>query len=313
MKKISFLPVPMVALLARTAFLVLILAISSTKLIAQSVSMPENPLFNRKYTPGETYQYKITMSEYHNGEFALKNTAVCELKVVDSSGVLYDEVHWISKKVITPKDTSDQSTKAILVKPYRISLSGKGRIDLPKIDIAEMTEPIQDFNTFFVGVSPMIQGMERLTNIGDSIAVKDPIIADFSNGTYILKGQDCLDITIKLVDTTKAETFLHTSFAPPKVNKLIYLLPDMNTPVVGNIPNNFQMVAPAGKDLLMVNYGREYFYINTKIRKSDGKIVRADMFNQLNLKIKVNCNNEYKNCQTEVPFAEQRKLTLELL
>jgi len=280
---------------------------------AQKLSLPENRLFARKYKAGETYRYKITMSEYHNGEFALTNIAVCELKVVDSAGVPYDEVHWVSKKTITPKDTTDQTTRALLVKPYRISLSGNGRIDLPKIDVAEMTEPIQDFNTFFVGISPQIQGIEHLKNSGDSTATKDPIIADFSNGTYILKGQDCLDIMMKLVKTTRAETMLFTLFAPPKQNKLTYLLPDMNTPVFSNTPNNFQMVAPAGKGLFMVNYGREYFYINTTIRKSDGKIVKADMFNQLNLKIKVNCNNEYKNCQIEIPFAEQRKLTLELL
>jgi len=280
---------------------------------AQNTGMPQNQLFGRKYKPGETYRYKITMSEYHNGDLALTNVAVCELKVIDSTGVPYDEVHWISKKVITPKDTTDQTAKAVLVKPYRISLSGKGRIDLPKIDIAEMTEPIQDFNTFFVGVSPLILGMDQLKTSGDSTAAKDPVIADFSNGTYILKGQDCLDIMMRLVNTNKAETTLYTLFAPPKQNKLTYLLPDMNTPVVAGTPNNFQMVAPAGKDLFMVNYGREYFYINTTVRNSDGKIVKADMFNQLNLKIKVNCNNEYKNCQVQIPFAEQRKLTLELL
>jgi hypothetical protein len=281
--------------------------------IAQKSGLPENPLFARKYKPGEDYRYKITMSEYHNGEFAFTNVAVCELKVVYVAGVPYDEVHWLSKKLITAKDTTDQTAKAILVKPYRISLSGKGRIDLPRIDIAEMTEPIQDFNTFFVGVSPLIQGMDKIKNSGDSTTTKDPIIADFSNGTFILKGQDCLDITMKLVNTTKTEAILYTSFAPPKHNKLAYLLPDMNTPVFEHIPNNFQMVAPAGKDLFMVNYGREYFYINSTVRKLDGKIVKADMFNQLNLKIKVNCNSEYKNCQVEIPFAEQRKLTLELL
>jgi hypothetical protein len=281
--------------------------------IAQNTSLPENKLFGRKYKPGETYRYKLTMTEYHNGELQFTNVAICELKVIDSAGVPYDEVRWISKKVIKPKDTADQTQNAVLVKPYSISLSGKGRIDLPKIEVAEMTEPIQDFSTFFVAVSPFIQGSDQLKNKGDSASAAAPVIADFSNGTSILKGQDCVAITMKLANVTKTDAILYTSFLPPKQNKLIYLLNDMNTPVVGDTPNNFQMVAPAGKDLFMINYGREYLYINSTVRRSDGEIIKADMFNQLNLKIKVNCNSEYKNCQVEVPFAEQRKLTLELL
>jgi hypothetical protein len=281
---------------------------------AQKFSLPENRLFARKYKAGETYRYKITMSEYHNGALALTNVSVCELKVVDSAGVPYDEVHWISKKVIKSKDTTDQTKAATLVKPYLISLSGSGRIDLPKIEVAEMTEPVQDFNTFFVAVSPQIQGINQLKKTGDSVFVDKPVIADFSNGTNILKGEDCLAITAKLVNDDKKEVFVYTSFLAPAQPNLKYIISDMNTPVVANIPNNFQMVTPGtNNNQFNIDYGREYFYINSTIRKSDGKIVKADMFNQLNLKIKVNCDDQYKNCQISIPFAEQRKLTLELL
>ena len=280
---------------------------------AQKVTLPENQLFGRKYKTGETYRYKITMSEYHNGVLALTNVAVCELKVIDSAGVPYDEVHWISKKIIKAKDTTDQTKAAVTVKPYRISLSGKGRMDLPKIEVAEMTEPIQDFNTFFVAVSPQIQGINGLKKVGDSTSADKPVIADFANGTGILKGEDCIAITAKLLSAGKKEALVYTSFMAPKQAGLTYIISDMNTPVVDNTPNNFQMVTPGSPGKFNVNYGREYFYINSTLRTADGKIVKADMFNQLNLKIKVNCDDAYKNCQIEVPFAEQRKLTLELL
>jgi hypothetical protein len=280
---------------------------------AQNTGLPENQLLGRKYKTGETYRYKLTMSEYHNGQFQFTNVAVCELKVIDSAGVPYDEIRWISKKVLKPKDTTDQTPSAVQVQSYRISLSGKGRVDLPTISVPDMTEPIQDFNTFFVAVSPLIQGMGHLKHDGDSTSAAAPVIADFSNGSFILKGQDCLDITMKLVNTTKSEVALYTSFMPPTEAKLVYLSNDLSTPVIGNKPNNFQMVTPSGKDLFNVNYGREYFYINSTIRRSDGKIVKANMYNQLNLKIRVNCDKDYKNWQVEVPFEEERKLTLELL
>ena len=281
---------------------------------AQKIRLPENALFARKYKTGETYRYKITMSEYHNGALELTNVSVCELKVVDSAGVPYDLVRWISKKIIKSKDTTDQTNAAALVKPYLISLSGGGRMDLPKIDVAEMTEPVQDFNTFFVAVSPQIQGISQLKKTGDSVSVDKPVIADFANGTSILKGQDCLAITAKLVNDEKKEVSIYTSFLAPVQPNLKYIISDMNTPVVADIPNNFQMVTPgSSNNKFNIDYGREFFYINSTVRKSDGKIVKADMFNQLNLKIKVNCDDQYKNCQISIPFAEQRKLTLELL
>jgi hypothetical protein len=285
----------------------------SLKSAAQKTGLPPNQLFGRKYKPGEVYRYKLTMTEYHNSELQFTNVSVCELKVIDSAGVFYDQVRWISKKVMKPKDTVDQTSSAILVKPYYISLDGRGRIDLPKIEVSELTEPIQDFNTFFVAVSPQIGSISQLKKTGDSISMKDPVKADFSNATFLLKGEDCLSIRAKLVNTTSTEAFLYTSFMAPDQPCLTYIIGDMNTPVADKTVNNFQMVSPSGKDLFNVNYGREYFYINSTIRKADGKIVSAAMYNQLNLKIKVNCNAQYNNCQIVVPFAEQRKLTLELL
>ncbi len=291
----------------------LLLAAFAVKSNAQNTGLPENHLFGRKYKTGETYRYRMTLSEYNNGQLQFTNIAVCELKVIESAGVPYDEVRWISKKVLKAKDTSDQTASAILVKPYRISLSGKGRVDMPKIAVPDMTEPIQDFNTFFVAASPLIQGMGGLKQAGDSTAGSAPVIGDFSNGAFILKGQDCLTISMKLVNTTKTEAGLYTSFMPPPKTTLTYISADFTTPVIGNKPNNFQMVSPAGKDLFNINYGREYFYINSTIRLSDGKIVKANMYNHLNLKVRVNCDKDYKNWQVEVPFEEERKLTLELL
>jgi hypothetical protein len=73
------------------------------------------------------------------------------------------------------------------------------------------------------------------------------------------------------------------------------------------------MVMQTAPDKYLVQYGREFFYVNSTIQKSDGKIIHATMFNQLNLKMKINCDKDYKNSQFEMPFSEVRNLILELL
>jgi hypothetical protein len=282
-------------------------------LFAQNAVLSASDLFGRKYKVGEFYRYKLTMEELHDGKFDHTNIAICELKVIkDSLGVFYDEVRWVSRETINTKDTIDATKAALSVKPYLISLDTKGKLDLPKIEVPDMTEPIQDFNTFFVAVSSMV-GATKLNNKGDSIINKEPVIADFSNGSYILKGEDCIAFSVKMTDNTKNQVIILTTFFPPSQPCLSFLTPDMNTPVVPNTINNFQMVMHAGAEKYMVQYGREYFYVNSTIQKSDGKIINATMFNQLNLKLKINCDKEYKNCQFEMPFSEQRNLRLELL
>lgn len=295
-----------------TLFATILLAMSCCQSIAQNAELPKNETFGRKYKVGDTYRYKLTMEELHNGKWDHTNISICELKVVkDSSGCPYDEVHWISRITITAKDTID-ATKAILsVKPYLISLDPKGKIDLPKIEVPEMTEPIQDFNTFFIAVSPLV-GATKLNKKADTTSIDRPVKADFSNGSTILKGEDCIDISVKITDITKNQVMLTTSFKPPSKPCLSFLTPDMNSPVVKDTINNFQMVMQQGPEKYLVQYGREYFYINSAVQKSDGKITNATMYNLLNLKLKINCDKEYNKCQFEMPFSEQRNLRLEL-
>jgi hypothetical protein len=213
---------------------------------------------------------------------------------------------------MSPKDTADETKEALGVKPYRISLDAAGRLDLPKIDVPAMTGAIEDFNTFFVAVSPLL-GATRLHKPGDTFTVKQPIKADFSNGSFILKGEDCFTVSLKMTDETKKAVVLHTAFMPTVQPCFTYLLDEMSKPVVQDTTNNFQMVMPLGNDKYNVQYGREMFYINSTVRKHDGKILAAEMSNTLTLHLKVFCDKNYTGCQADVPFTEQRNLKLELL
>lgn len=277
------------------------------------VAQQSKPLLERKFRQGEIFRYRLTMDELHNGQWTSTLVSVCELKtVIDSNGVPNDEVRWISKKKITPKDTVDETNEALSVKPFNISVDIRGSLKIPKIEQPGMTEPIQDFITFFVAVSPQL-GTTELNQKGDSIVNTKTIQADFSNGHPIIKGDDCFRVTKQLIDVTKKELLFKISFLPPDQSCFNYILDEMKEPVMKDAPNNFQMLQETGNDRLNVQYGREKFIINSTNRRSDGKIISATMSNTLNLKLKLNCNKEYKDCQGEFQFVMQRNLRLELL
>ena len=266
----------------------------------------------RKYQPGEHYRYRLTTQVQHNGVWQWTSISVCELWVVaDNYGIPYDEVHWISKKVITPKDSVDETVEAMQVKPYRISLHPNGQLNIPKIDVAGMTGEITDFNTFFVAISPKL-GIAGLKKKGDVYIQKEVLKGDFSNGKDILKGNDCMAVRVTLTKANKEKAWIETSFLPPADSCLHFLTPDMNTPVAPDTLNNFQMVKPFN-NRFNVLYGKEYFTINSTVQKKDGKLKEATMINKLSLKIKLNCDDQYGNCQSTMPLSIVRNLKLELL
>jgi hypothetical protein len=270
-------------------------------------------LLERKYKEGEVFRYSLTMTQYNDGKWNSTLISVCELRTVrDSSGVPYDEVQWISKKTLTAKDTILQDDEARSVKPFRISLDPRGSIKIPKIEIPGMTEPIQDFITFFVAVSPRL-GTTELKKKGDSVVNSNLVKADFSNGHPIIFGNDCFRVTKQLIDVNKKKLILKVSFLPPAAACFNYILDEMKTPVVKDTANNFQMLQEVGKDKLNVQYGNEQFIINSADRRSDGKIIFATMSNTLRLALKMNCDKEYKNCSNEFHFTMQRNLELKLL
>ena len=116
-----------------------------------------------------------------------------------------------------------------------------------------------------------------------------------------------------LTGHTKDNLLLQTRFVPPADTCLQYITEDMHTPVITDTINNFQMVKPSGNNKLNVLYGRENITINSTVRKKDGKLTQATMINNLALKVKFNCNDQYANCQGIMPYTIYRTLKLELL
>ncbi|TDX00338.1 alginate lyase family protein [Dinghuibacter silviterrae] len=265
----------------------------------------------RTYKKGDAYRYKLTCTSWQNKNWTSTTVSICLLTVVyDSLGTPYDEVRWESSVSTTQKDTVTHAVDR--VQPYRISLAPGGSIPLPPLTVPDMTEPITDFNTFFVAISPQA-GVNHLSRVGDSFAMPSPVIGRFGNGVNILKGEDCIQTTLYLSGSDKDKNSVLATFMPPAKPGLTYFTSDMNTPVVKDTPNNFQMVMPAGGGKFHLQYGREYFVIQSVIRKTDGKLLGGDMYNALTLSLHVNCDSAYQHCQATLPMAIERKLTVELL
>ncbi len=89
----------------------------------------------RKYKEGEIFRYKLTSEVCRNGKSAGKTVSISEHKGVKDTGFLSEEIMWLSKTSYTLKDTVGLDSIAQKVKPYRISLSPKGNVLLPKLTI----------------------------------------------------------------------------------------------------------------------------------------------------------------------------------
>ncbi|MGN6294955.1 MAG: hypothetical protein ACTHMV_19550 [Chitinophagaceae bacterium] len=278
-----------------------------------AIAQQGKPDFSRKYKSGEMYRYELTTEYYQNREWKSSTIAVCELTVqADSLGMPYESVQWLSQKIITAKDTTDESPMALRVKPYHLSLHPKGTLELPVITEAGMTGAITDFHTFYVAIHQKA-GIDKLQKQGDAYLLPTPVKGNFGNGKTILKGEDCITISSKLKEIKARQVVIQTDFLPPQQPCLDYYLPACSQPVSGDTLNNIQMimVAPAGK--VNLQYGKERFDIISTINIADGILLEATMTNELLLRLKVNCTEALQDCQAELPWHIYRTIRLKLL
>lgn len=282
-------------------------------LFLPAIAQQSRPDFTRKYKNGEKYRYELTTEYYQNREWKSRTIAVCELTVqTDSPGIPYESVQWLSQKIITARDTTDESSMALRVKPYHISLHPKGPLELPVITEPGMTGTITDFHTFYVAIHQKTV-IGRLQKKGDTYQLPTPVKGNFGNGKTILKGEDCITISGSLVDINATQAVIQTDFLPPQQPCLDYYLPAFDQPVAGDTLNNIQMIMTAGSGKVNLQYGKERFGIISRLRLADGMLVEADMTNELQLRLKVNCNDSLQDCQAELPWQIYRTIRLKLL
>ncbi len=279
-------------------------------LILPQVSLGQ-PVKFRKYEPGETYRYKLTTEVFRSEKFASKSVSVSEHRVVKDSGILSETVKWISKITYNGKDTVNLDSLAQKVAPYNISLSQKGKVLLPKLNMAEMTGDITDLNTFFVAIAPALNA-QKLSSQHPTFVNEEFRHGNFADGREILQGADCLQVTQKLIETNKQFTIVETSFRPPP-SFCLKPLSDTSGRNLFDQFYNIEFVRRSTGDKVNYFWGVETFTITTKLDNASGQITEASMINRLNLKMRYNASPDLKTHEAELPITIRRALTLELL
>jgi hypothetical protein len=265
----------------------------------------------RQYKEGEIFRYKLTSEVYSNDKFAGKTVSVSEHKVVKDTGFLSEEIKWLSKTSYTPKDTIVMDTIAQKVRPYRVSLSPKGKVLLPELTVPEMVGDITDLNTFYVAIAPALNA-QKLSSKNKSIQNKEIRKGNFADGIVILYGTDCMQVTQQLISTTKQYSVVETRFTPPSFLCLNPLIDTIGKKTFG-YPNNIQMIRKSTGDKVNLLWGVEQFTITSKIDNTNGQIIDASMNNMLTLRMRYNSSQDLKTYAIEMPVTIKRIIKLELI
>lgn len=265
----------------------------------------------RKYKAGETYKYKLTTDEYQNDKYSGKTISISEHHIVNGSGLLAEEIKWVSKTSYEGANTVRLDSIAKTVAPYRISLLPAGKVPLPKLSISEMVGEITDLNTFFVAVSPALNA-QKLSAENRDFKNTDFQQGHFADSITILYGTDCIQVSQHLLSSDKKYTTIRTDFTPPDSFCLSPLL-DTVTKKMYDQPNNFQMIRKGTGDKVNFFWGIESFSITSKLDNKTGIIMEASMENMLTLQMRYNASPDLKTYTLQMPVKIKRVVKLELL
>ena len=264
----------------------------------------------RTYTKGEKFEYMITTESLRNGKSSGKHVAISTHAVdIDSSGAFAENITWRSKAIQSADKNVILDSVAQKVSAYRVSLSAAGRVLLPKLDNPEMIGEITDLNTFYVAVSPALN-VHKLSS--KTSFLKNPEIREgnFADSIRILFGKDCLAVSQQLLEKSDSFVVVKTMFSPPGRACLKLMIPDSLNRADSV---NFQMIQKGDKGKVNYFWGVETFEITTKLSRRTGKILDANMLNELQLTMLYNCSPDLKTFDAKLPMTIKRTIQLSLL
>jgi hypothetical protein len=271
--------------------------------------------FHRDYAPGESYRYKMVRTYEENGAFKREEIAE-SLHEVPEEGPPRERISFTSLTKRTAEGTEDLSAAIAKFPAYETSVSATSNPELSALPDLKgwdmgVVGPVTDLHTFLIAVSHQV-GADKISEPGQTYTTGEAAKASWANGENIPVGEDCIQISITLLESTDDRATYETRFMPPTEACLTPLKPWMEAPVVEGTPNNFQQQMMMGP-MAAAMWGREQFVITSTIRRSDGRILSATMDNPLTLMLKVGCDPNLDSCKHELPMAIHRKLKLELL
>jgi len=290
----------------RIRFLVLFFSLSLTSSLSFSQAIKY-----RKYKEGEKFRYRLITEAYNYEQFASKTVSLSEHTVIKDSGYLSEQVVWLSKRLFTPKDTANLDSTALQVQPYKISLSRKGKVLLPKLTVPDMVGEITDLNTFYVAIAPALNA-QKLSLKNNIFQNKEIRRGNFADSINILYGTDCIQVTQRLISSNRQYSIVETQFLPPTSACLEPLIDTIGKRIF-DYPNNFQMIRAGANGKVNLFWGVEQFTISSKIDNKTGQIIEAEMINLLTLRMRYNATPDLKSYDAELPVTIRRVVRLELL
>lgn len=271
--------------------------------------------YSRIYRSNEEFAYKLTTVVHQNGQFDTEEVGESHHKFLNVTSpfgeiVPYEEVVWRSLSKKGQGGTVDLSSEAKKVHPYQISLHPKGSLSIPKLDVPAMVGMITDLNTYYVAISEAI-GIQKISKKDDVFENPNELTGNWADGISTIVGQDCTKATLSLVALDADIAIVKSEFLAPNSKCISMQKPWMVNPIVAGVPNNIQQVRKTG-DTYEVMWGHEQFIITADIDRTSGVIRQATMDNTLTLKMKIGCDSNLENCQSEFPFVIQRNEQLQM-
>lgn len=265
---------------------------------------------DRVYTPGKIFTYQLTTQTWRNNQPDARSVAVSLHTVTEENKIPGEKVRWMLKTVYSQKDTVVMDTIAQRVTPYFISLDPKGTLAIPPLTIPSMTGEITDLNTFYVAISPLLH-CDRLSKKNPSFS--DSILhGNFADGREIIRGEDRIQVTQKLIDQNKKTTIIETSFTPPATLSITPMIDTIGKQTF-DVPNNFQMVRKGIGDKVNLLWGVETFVITSTIDNDTRQLLKAEMTNNLQLRMRFNSAPDLSTYDAEIPLTIKRVLDLQLV
>ncbi len=295
--------------------LVLMLAAcgASTSLVTEAPADPDSFTYARSYAPGGVARYRITRRYEENGSLKRVEEAVSVHRVVQRH-VPFEQIAFEGLTREEDGRKEDLSSALAAFPAYEVSLAagaGDESVSLPDLTAWDMklVGVITDLNTFLVAISPHA-GVDRVHEPGDSYVLQDAPVASWANSEALPIAEDCIRISLSLVELSEDTATYETRFEPPKESGLTMAAPFMEAPIVDAVPNNFQQKMKMGPAWGAM-WGRERFVIRSTVRRSDGALLRAVMENDLSLRIAVGCDAALASCQHQMPMHIRRDLSIE--
>lgn len=145
-----------------------------------------------------------------------------------------------------------------------------------------------------VAISPAV-GIQRMRRVGERHTHPELLRGDFADGAVTVLGEDCIELTLTLLELTARTARIESRFSPPRRACLDFREPWMATRA--GAASNFQMIRAPSDDVFDVLWGTEWFTIVAELQRSDGKLLRATMDNVLDLQMRAGCDAGLAGCK----------------